>query len=87
MKKLLELQELEKEVRDLLRSIELPEDIYICLHRELNNKYYISIYTNYTDITTTRRILDYNAIVFEVDNSIDEQTVDEIIAQIEKVMQ
>lgn len=86
MKKLLELQELEKEVRELLRSIELPEDIYICLHRELNNKYSISIYTDYIDITTGR-ILCYNDIVFEVDNSIDEQTADEIITQIEKVLQ
>lgn len=87
MKKLLELKSLDTEVRELLQTVETPPGVYICLHM-----YYlpptISIYLGNIDPSTVKSTtqLMQGGIVFEYDLEIDEQTVDEIIAQIEKVL-
>lgn len=83
MKRLLELNKLEKEVKELLHTVEKPLGIYLCAHTHYN-KPTISIYYN-----TNRpyRLLEHNGVVYHIEDSIDEQTVDEIIAQIEKVLQ
>lgn len=83
MKKLLELKKLEKEVKELLYTVEKPPGIYLCVHTHYN-KPTISIY-----YSTNRpcRVLGHNGIVYHIEDKIDEQTVEEIIAQIEKVLQ
>lgn len=86
MKKLLELKALDTEVRKLLQTVETPPGVYLCLHM-----YYIhpkiSIYNSISTKEAEKTQLLHNNVVFEVDIEIDEQIVDEIIAQIEKVMQ
>ena len=87
MKKLLELKSLDTEVRELLQTVETPAGIYICPHMHYVHPT-ISIYKenleNKLKLVTT---ITQGGVVFEVDNEIDEQIADEIIAQIEKVMQ
>lgn len=83
MKKLLELKSLDTEVRELLHTVETPPGIYICWHIHYDEPT-ISIY--YTG-SVPYRVLEHNSIVYHIDDTIDEQIVDEIIAQIEKVMQ
>lgn len=85
MKKLLELKSLDTEVRELLQTVETPPGVYLCLHMYLTHPT-ISIYTEDTSIDRTTQIMPSN-VVFEVDTEIDEQVIDEIISQIEKVMQ
>ena len=88
MKKLLELKSLDTEVRELLQTVETPAGIYICLHMHYLSPT-ISIYLGNIDPSTVKSTtqLMQGGIVFEYDLGIDEQIVDEIIAQIEKVMQ
>ena len=83
MKKLLELKKLEKEVKELLHTVEKPIGIYICVHMHYDEPT-ISIYYG---INRPDRLLEHNGVVYHIEDSIDEQTVDEIIAQIEKVLQ
>ena len=85
MKKLLELKSLDTEVRELLQTVETPPGVYICTHMHYD-KPTISIYTENTGIDRTTQIMQSN-VLFEVYTEIDEQVIDEIIAQIEKVMQ
>ena len=85
MKKLLELKALDTEVRDLLRTVETPPGVYLCLHMHLTHPT-ISIYTENNGIDRTTHIMPSN-VLFEVGTEIDEQVIDEIISQIEKVMQ
>lgn len=87
MKKLLELKSLDTEVRELLQTVEKPKGIYICAHTHYINPT-ISIYMDNLgrEPKPTTHIIQSN-VVFEVDIRIDKQTVDEIVAQIEKVMQ
>lgn len=87
MKKLLELKSLDTEVRELLHTVETPMGIYICAHM-----YYlhptISIYReNLGSEPKPTTQLMVCGVVFTVDIDIDEQIVDAIVAQIEKVMQ
>ena len=87
MKKLLELKSLDTEVRELLQTVETPKGIYICLHMHYIHPT-ISIYMGDLGVApqpTTE--LMQSGVVFIVDIEIDEQIVDEIVAQIEKVMQ
>lgn len=87
MKKLLELKSLDTEVRELLQTVEKPKGIYICLHTHYIHPT-ISIYMGnlgWASKPTTQLMV--GGIVFIADIEIDEQIVDEIIAQIEKVMQ
>lgn len=86
MRKLLELINIKNEVRDLLdEQVQLPPGINICLHLNSYIDTSISIFKDNT-LDTPRRIIKQGDIVFNIDDSIDEQTVDEIIAQIEKVL-
>ena len=84
MKKLLELKSLDTEVRELLCSVETPIGIFLCMHIQYNEPT-ISIY--YAGNSTPYRVLEHNSIVYHIDDTIDDQIVDEIIAQIEKGMQ
>ena len=84
MKKLLELKSLDTEVRELLHSVETPTGIFLCMHIHYNEPT-ISIY--YAGNSAPYTILEHNSIVYHIEDTIDEQIVDEIIAQIEKVMQ
>jgi hypothetical protein len=87
MKKLLELKSLDTEVRELLRAVETPAGVHLCVHLHYLHPT-ISIYRSNLDaesIPTTN--LMQSDVVFTVDTDIDEQIVDEIIAQIEKVLQ
>lgn len=87
MKKLLELKSLDTEVRELLQTVETPAGVYICAHMHYQHPA-ISIYIPKDDEKsrpTTNFMQD--GVVFTVDTILDEQIVDEIIAQIEKVMQ
>ena len=88
MKKLLELKSLDTEVRELLHTVKTPTGIYICAHMHYMYPT-ISIYMDNIGgepkPTTTQLMV--GGIVFTVDIEIDEQIVDEIIHQIEKVMQ
>lgn len=87
MKKLLELKSLDTEVRELLHTVETPPGIYICPHMHYMHQS-ISIYMDNLHgepkPTTQRKV---GGVVFTVDTEIDEQIVDEIVSQIEKVMQ
>lgn len=87
MKKLLELKSLDTEVRELLQTVETPAGGYICAHMHYQHPT-ISIYKenlpHKLKLVTT---ITQGGVVFEVDNEIDEQIADEIIAQIGKVMQ
>ena len=86
MRKLLELKALDTEVRELLRTVEIPAGIYICPHMHYLPPT-ISIYRENLgaeSIPTTN--LMQSGVVLIVDTTIDEQTVDEIITQIEKVL-
>lgn len=87
MKKLLELKLLDTEVRELLRTVETPTGVYICLHMHYLHQT-ISIYKenlpHKLKLVTT---ITQGGVVFEVDNEIDEQIADEIISKIDKVMQ
>lgn len=87
MKKLLELRALDTEVRELLHTVEKPLGIYICPHMRYMHQS-ISIYMDNllgeTKPTTQRMV---GGVVFTVDMDIDEQIIDDIISQIEKVMQ
>lgn len=83
MKKLLDLKKLEKEVKELLHTVEKPLGIYLCAHIHYN-KPTISIYYN---TNRPSRVLGQNGIVYHIEDKIDEQTVDEIISKIEKVLQ
>lgn len=87
MKKLLELKKLDKEVKELLLTVETPPGIYLCVHTHYN-KPTISIYTNNdcTSCSTTYSTV-HTGVVFHIDDVIDEQIAKDIIDQIEKVMQ
>ena len=84
MKKLLELKSLDTEVRDLLHTVKTHPGIYLCTHMHYD-KPTISIY--YNSNSMPYRVLEHNSIVYHIEDNIDEQIADEIIAQIEKVMQ
>ena len=87
MKKLLELKSLDTEVRELLYTVKRPPGIFLCSHIHFTHPT-ISIYINRLGgelKPTTERM--QSGVVFIVDIEIDEQIVDEIVAQIEKVMQ
>ena len=87
MKKLLELKSLDTEVRELLQTVETPTGIYLCTHMHYLHPT-ISIYrSNLDEESRPTTKLMQSGIVFTVDTDIDEQIVDEIIAQIEKVLQ
>ena len=89
MKKLLELKSLDTEVVELLRTVETPPGVYICKHLYYLNPT-ISIYREKLDYlyeTKPTANLMQSGVVFTVDTDIDEQIVDDIISQIEKVMQ
>lgn len=87
MKKLLELKALDTEVRDLLRTVETPPGIFLCSHIHFTHPT-ISIYINRLggELKPTTELMQ-SGVVFIVDIEIDEQVIDEIISQIEKVMQ
>lgn len=86
MRKLLELKALDTEVRDLLdEQVQLPTGINICLHLNSYTDTSISIFKDST-LDAPRRTIKQGDIVFSIEDSIDEQTVDEIIAHIEKVL-
>lgn len=86
MRKLLELINIKNEVIDLLYTqVQLPTGINICVHLNAYIDTSISIFKDST-LDTPRRTIKQGDIVFSIDDSIDEQTVDEIIAQIEKVL-
>ena len=87
MKKLLELKSLDKEVRELLNTVELPAGVYLCTHMHYLHPT-ISIYINRLggELKPSTELMQ-SGVVFIVDIEIDEQIVDEIVAQIEKVMQ
>ena len=87
MKKLLELKSLDTEVRELLYTVKRPPGIFLCSHIHFTHPT-ISIYINRSwgePNPTTERM--QSGVVFIVDIEIDEQVIDEIISQIEKVMQ
>lgn len=87
MKKLLELKSLDTEVRELLQTVKRPPGIYLCAHMHYLHPT-ISIYRENLEAEsrpTTRHM--QSGVVFTVDIDIDEQIVDDIISQIEKVMQ
>lgn len=87
MKKLLELKSLDTEVRELLHTVETPLGIYICLHIRYMHQT-ISIYMdNLVGEPKHTTQLMQSGVLFIIDTEIDEQVVDEIIVQIEKVMQ
>lgn len=91
MKKLLELKALDTEVRELLHTVERPQGIYICIHMHYMHPT-ISIYMdNLVGEPKPTTQLMVCGVVFIVDIDIeieiDEQIVDDIISQIEKVMQ
>ena len=85
MKKLLELRKLQEEIKCRLNNITTPIGTYICLHTITRLECFISIYTasDFED----KRTLKHKDIIFEIDNNIDEQTADEIIAKIEEALQ
>lgn len=85
MKKLLELKSLDTEVRELLQTVEIPPGVYLCAHMHYIHPK-VSIYTENTSIDRTTELMQ-SGVVFIVDIEIDEQVIDEIISQIEKVMQ
>ena len=85
MKKLLELKSLDTEVRELLQTVETPAGVYICTHMHYLHPT-ISIYTESTGINKNTTKLMQSGVVFTIDTDIDEQIVDEVIAQIEKVL-
>ena len=85
MKKLLELKSLDTEVRELLYTVKRPPGVYLCSHMHFTHPT-ISIYTENTGIDRTTELMQ-SGVVFIVDIEIDEQVIDEIISQIEKVMQ
>lgn len=87
MKKLLELKSLDTEVRELLHTVETPPGIYICLHMHYAEPTISIYYTNSSGKSIPYRVLAHNSIVYYIEDTIDEQVVDEIIVQIEKVMQ
>ena len=86
MKKLLELQSLDTEVKELLHAVETPAGVYLCVHLHYLHPT-ISIYTESTGINKNTTKLMQSGVVFTIDTDIDEQIVDEIIAQIEKALQ
>lgn len=89
MKKLLELKSLDTEVRELLYTVETPPGVYLCSHIHFTHPTIsISIYINRLggELKPTTELMQ-SGVVFIVDIEIDEQIVDEIVAQIEKVMQ
>lgn len=86
MKKLLELKSLDTEVRELLHTVETPPGIYICLHMHYAKPTISIYYTTSSCKSVPYRVLEHNSIVYHIDDTIDEQIVDEIIVQIEKVM-
>ena len=87
MKKLLELKSLDTEVRELLQTVETPPGIYLCTHMHYLHPT-ISIYRENLDAESRPTTsLMQSGVVFTVDIDIDEQIVDDIISQIEKVMQ
>lgn len=87
MKKLLELKSLDTEVRELLHTVKTPTGIYICAHMHYMHPT-ISIYIPYLggEPKPTTQLM-VGGIVFTVDTEIDEQIVNDIVIQIEKVMQ
>ena len=87
MKKLLELKSLDTEVRELLYTVKTPPGVYLCSHMHYIHPT-ISIYINRLGVESrpTTELMQ-SGVVFIVDIEIDEQIVDEIVAQIEKVMQ
>lgn len=86
MKKLLELKALDTEVRDLLRTVTLPIGVNICHHLHYAKPFISIYYTNHLDVSDAID-LEHNGIVYSIDKAIDEQQVDEILEQIEKVLQ
>ena len=87
MKKLLELKSLDTEVRELLYTVKRPPGIFLCSHIHFTHPT-ISIYINRLggELKPTTELMQ-SGVVFIVDIEIDEQIIDEIVAQIEKVMQ
>lgn len=87
MKKLLELKSLDTEVSELLQTVETPPGIYICAHLHYLHPT-ISIYRERLgeESRPTTNLMQ-SGVVFIVNIEIDEQIVDDIISQIEKVMQ
>ena len=88
MKKLLELKSLDTEVRELLYPVQkLHKGVYMCAHTHYLHPT-ISIYRERLgeESRPTTELMQ-SGVVFIVDIEIDEQIVDEIVAQIEKVMQ
>lgn len=85
MKKLLELKECELEVSKLLNALQ-RDGVFLCYHNGIGANICISIYSS-TKPDRAKYHLKKDNVVFEVDTEIDEQIVDDIISQIEKVMQ
>ena len=86
MKKLLDLKSLDTEVRELLQTVETPAGVYICAHMHYMLPT-LSIYFGGKQEVTPYRELNQNGVSYHIDNNIDEQTADEIIAKIEEVLQ
>ena len=84
MKKLLELKELQEEIKSKFANITTPSGTYICLHTSRLDCF-ISIFS--ASNFENKRTLKHKDVLFEIDNNIDEQTADEIIAKIEEVLQ
>ena len=87
MKKLLELKSLDTEVRELVQTVETPPGVYLCSHMHYIHPT-ISIYRDRLgEESRPTTSLMQSGVVFTVNIEIDEQIVDDIISQIEKVMQ
>lgn len=82
MKKLLELKKLENEVQDTLKTIELPEGIYVCYH----SHYEAPSFSIYIEAKQPFRILKTTVCEYLIGNAIDYQLADEIISKIEGVL-
>lgn len=87
MKKLLELKQLDTEVRELLHcNVELPTELNICVHLHYTIPK-ISIYTSYK---TGDNILSYemekDGVVFIVDDTIGIEIAKDIIEKVNEVL-
>lgn len=86
MKKLLELKSLDTEVRELLQTVKLPVGIFICAHLHYMHPKVSIYFANTEPFTPTTQIMQ-SSVLFEYDIDIDEEIVEDIISQVEKVMQ
>lgn len=82
MKKLLELKSLDKEVRELLQTVEAPAGAYVCYH----SHYDAPSFSIYTKAGEQFRILKTTVCEYLIDNAIDDQVADEIISKIEEAL-